>query len=83
MVHSDKEIANYYYEREMNLTNQIYELLIKNNINKEGLLEKSHIIVGLIDNLCHEVVYHKHEHLNYDKMIEIVINNISSLIINN
>ena len=80
MVHADKMVAKYYYEREMNLTNQIYNMLINNNINSDNLKEKVHIIVGLIDNLCHEIVYHKHEGLNYDSMMQIVIKNISNLI---
>lgn len=80
MVHSDSEVAAYFYKREMNLTNNIYQMLLENNINSKNLKEKVHIIIGLIDNLCHEVVYHKHKELNYDVMIDIVINNINKLI---
>ena len=36
-------------------------------------------MVGLIDNLCHEVTYHKHNNMNYDAMIAIVITNIIDL----
>lgn len=78
MVHNDHEIAKYYYEREMNITNQIYEIL--NNSQDRYLKEKIHIIVGMIDNLCHEVVYHKHKELDYNKMTDIVIKNIESII---
>lgn len=80
MVHTDKEVATYYYNREMNLTNSIYEMLIKNNINKKHLKEKVHIIIGMIDNLCHEVVYHNHNELNYDIMTDVIIKNIINLI---
>lgn len=82
MVHTDKEIAKYYYNREMNLTNELYNLLVSNNINSNNLKEKVHIIIGMIDNLCHEIVYHQHEELDYNKMTDIVINNINNLIKN-
>ena len=80
MVHTDKEIASFYYNREMNLTNQLYNLLISNNINNSNLKEKVHIIIGIIDNLCHEIVYHKHKELDYEKMKKEVINIIILLI---
>ena len=80
MVHTDREIAKYYYEREMNITNELYTYLKNNKISDKYLLEKAHIIIGLIDNLCHEVTYHKHDSLNYKKMTDIVINNINHIL---
>ena len=44
-----------------------------NNIEIDNSREKIHIIIGLIDNLCHEVVYHKHDNLNYDLMKKEVV----------
>lgn len=79
MTHSDEEVAAYFYKREMDLTNQIYNNLLDKNINKEGLKEKVHVIIGLIDNLCHEVSYHKHSELDYNKMTDIVINTILNI----
>ena len=80
MVHSDEKIAEYYYKREMDMTDKIYNALIKNNINSDNLKEKVHIMIGMIDNICHEVVYHKHENMNYDIMIDLVIDSIINLI---
>lgn len=79
MVHSDKRVAEYYYKREMEMTDSIKELLIKNNFKDNNLEEKVHITLGLIDNLCHEVIYHKHNEINYDIMTSIVIENIKYL----
>ena len=76
MAHSDKEVAFYFHKREMEMTEKIYNLLIKNGFNKENLMEKSHITIGLIDNLCHEIVYHKHNELNYEIMTNICIDTI-------
>ena len=72
MVHSDKDVAYYFYKRE--------EVLKQNGFNSEDLSEKVHIIIGIIDNLSHEIVYHKHDGLDYDKMKTLVINNIVNLL---
>ena len=79
MVHSDKKVAQYYYKRELETTNSLKEILINNNFKDDNILEKVHIMIGLIDNLCHEVTYHKHNNMNYDVMSELVINSIKNL----
>ena len=78
MVHSDKNVAEYYYNRELKMTDYIYNAL-KNEFNDEFLYEKVHIMIGLVDNLCHEVIYHKHDHMNYDAMTDIVVKSIKDL----
>lgn len=80
MVHSDKDVANYYYQKEMELTHKIYDLLVQNDFSKDNLLEKVHIIIGIIENYCHEVTYHKHSELNYDTMLEICVNSIINIL---
>jgi len=73
MAHLDDDVAFYFHKREMEMTEKIYDLLIKNGFESKDLMEKSHICIGLIDNLCHEIVYHKHEKLNYEVMTDICI----------
>lgn len=80
MTHSDKEIADFFQKNEIHMTKTISNLLIENGFNKENLLEKVHIALNLIDDLCHEIVYHKHEELNYDIMTENVIDLIVDLL---
>ncbi len=80
MAHSDKEVAFYFHKREMEMTIKIYDLLVNNGFNKNNLMEKSHISIGLIDNLCHEIVYHKHSELNYEVMTNICINTITYIL---
>ena len=72
MVHSDKRIAEYYYKRELEMTNSLKEILLNNNFSENELFEKVHIMLGLIDNLCHEIIYHKHSDMNYDIMTNLV-----------
>ena len=80
MAHSDKDVAFYFHKREIEMTEKIYDLLVKNGFNSKNLMEKSHIAIGLIDNLCHEIVYHKHNELDYDIMTNICIETIVKLL---
>ena len=79
MIHTDKNVAKFFYDKELEVTEKIKTLLIKNGFEEEHLLEKVHLIIGLIDNLCHEVIYHKHKNINYDVMTTITINIIKNL----
>ena len=79
MTHSDKEIAKFFQENEMTMTKNISEILLDNGFNSKNLDEKVHIAIHLIDDLCHEIVYHKHKDLNYDVMINLVIDSISNI----
>ena len=81
MAHSDKDVANFFHENEIEITNTIVELLKKNGFNSNNLIEKVHIIIGLIDNICHEIVYHKHKNINYDTMTRIIVDEIVHILI--
>ena len=76
MTHSDKEIAEFFQENEMAMTKNISKILLDNGFDSKNLDEKVHIAIHLIDDLCHEIVYHKHKDLDYDVMINLVIENI-------
>ena len=80
MAHLDKDVAFYFHKREMELTIMIYNVLIENGFDSNNLMEKSHICIGLIDNLCHEVVYHKHKELDYNIMTDVCINTIVNML---
>lgn len=80
MVHGDTDVAYYYYKREMDMTKKITEFLEQNGFKVKNLNEKVHIMIGIIDNLCHEIVYHKHKELNYEIMTDLAIENIINLL---
>ena len=80
MAHLDKDVAFYFHKREMEMTEKIYYLLIKNGFDNKNLMEKTHLCIGLIDNLCHEIVYHKHNKLDYDVMTNICIDAIVNIL---
>ena len=64
----DKDVAKLFKENEMLMTKKISSLLENNNMTISNIEEKIHIIVGLVDNFCHEVVYHQHKELDYKVM---------------
>lgn len=78
MSHLDEDISNVFKESEIEMTEKIVSLLKENNIILENEEEKVHIIIGIVDNLCHEIVYHNHKKLNYNIMkkevIKIILN---------
>ena len=76
MAHLDEEVAFHFHKREMEMTEKIYELLVNNGFDSKNLMERAHICIGLIDNLCHEIVYHRHVGLNYDVMTDICVDTI-------
>ena len=80
MTHSDKDIAYFFYKREMDMTHKIVLSLTENGFNIANINEKVHIVIGLIDNLCHEIVYHKHEELDYDIMTNVVMAEIVNIL---
>ena len=79
MTHSDKEIAEFFQENELTMTKNISKILLDNGFDSKNIDEKVHIAIHLIDDLCHEIVYHKHKDLDYDVMIDLVIENIKKL----
>lgn len=82
MSHLDDDVGEIFKNSELDMANKIVNLLKSNNINPTNIEEKVHIAVGLVDNLCHEIVYHKHEQMDYSVMKSEVINLIISMLKN-
>ena len=80
MSHLDSDINNIFKQREIDMTDKITSLLVKNKLKCDNILEKVHIAIGLVDNLCHEVVYHKHDKMDYKYMKKEIINIISNML---
>jgi len=81
MRHSDKDVNKIFKDFEINATEVLVNILKSNNFDTKDIYEKCHIIICWIDSLCHELAYHKHSNLNYNRMTDIVINAIINLII--
>lgn len=80
LSHLDEDIAQIFHDKEMVTTKKIVEVLEKNKIDSNNLIEKVHIIIGIVENYCHEIVYHKHTSLNYNFMKQEVINLITNIL---
>ena len=80
MSHLDDDIAKIFKESEFELTNKLLEILEYNNIKIENSIERIHIIIGIVENFCHEIVYHKHDKINYEIMENEIINLIMKLL---
>ena len=74
----DKDIAKIINNNEIKVTEKIANMLIQNDFNIDNIEEKVHVVNGIIDNYCHEVVCHKHETLDYEFMKKSIINLILS-----
>lgn len=46
------------------------EKLVNNFPNTANIKEKVHLLINMVDNLCHEIVYHQHEGYDYEFMKE-------------
>ena len=80
MTHLDKDVSEIFTKNELDLTKKIAGYLVKNGFSKENIEEKVHIIIGIVDNYCHEVVYHKHKTLDYEIMKKQIIKIIKDLL---
>lgn len=80
MSHLDPEISDIFKSRELLMTEKTSTILLNNGFNEYHINEKVHIIIGLVDNYCHEVVYHKHHDLDYNAMKDEIINIIVKIL---
>jgi AcrR family transcriptional regulator len=80
LTHSDQEIANFFYNKDIEMTKKLSIILANSGFTPDNINEKVHIVIGLIDNLCHEIIYHKHKELNYKIMIELVVKSIINIL---
>ena len=80
LQHTDPEISKIFYDLEIEATNKLVEILESNNIAVPNIHEKVHIIISIVDNLCHEIVYHKHPEMDYEAMTDIAIETIINIL---
>jgi len=80
MQHTDSEVAKIFQQQELETTETLVNILTKNYITSTNVYEKAHLIISWIDELSHEIVYHNHDDMDYDKMTALVINAIIHLL---
>lgn len=80
LQHQDKEVEQIFENYELEASESLVTALKNSGLNAKNLEEKSHIIVSMIDSLCHELVYHKHKDMDYDVMSKLVVDSIVFLL---
>lgn len=80
LSHLDADVSKIFHQKELDMTERVINLLDNSNIVLNNKKEKVHIIIGLIENLCHNIIYHNDGCFDYDKMKNEVINAIKYII---
>lgn len=79
MSHSDEDVREFFTRFDIDTTNRFVEILSNMGIRPTNPREKVHIAIAMIENLCHEIVYHQHENMNYELMKKEVINAVVNM----
>lgn len=82
LSHTDKEIGELFCQYQSNMASYIVGLLEEFDIHPTNAYEKAHLIIDIVENLTHEIVYHQHEYLNYDVMKDVAVNAIVDMLTN-
>lgn len=80
MQHTNNDVAKIFQKQELETTKILANTLIENDITTTNVYEKAHLIISWIDELSHEIVYHNHANMDYDKMTTLVIDAIINLL---
>ena len=80
LSHLDDDVAKIFHDKEIMTTRMIVSTLNSYGIKQDNLFEKVHIIIGIVENYCHEIVYHHHDKVNYNVMKDEVIKIIISIL---
>lgn len=80
LSHTDKEISELFCKYQSQIASNIVNQMEKNDLHPTNAYEKAHLIVDIIENLIHEIVYHQHEYLNYDVMTDVAIHAVIDMI---
>ncbi len=80
LAHTDKEISDLFCRFQSNIATQIVELMAAYDIKPTNALEKAHIMIDIIENIIHEIVYHQHEYLDYNVMTDVAVKAIVDML---
>ena len=81
LSHLDEDVHKQFLNFELTVSNTIEKALTNHNIKINQMTERVHLAYNIVENLCHECVYHKHANINYDTMISLTTKTLLSLFI--
>lgn len=71
LSHLDEDVHSEFIKFELKVNDELIKVLNNHNIKFVDAKEKVHLAYNLVENLCHEYVYHKHNSIDYEKMVEL------------
>lgn len=80
MSYQDSDIAEYIINYEENLIEMLTQVLASHGYHFTHPHEKLHIVYDMVENYCHEYLYHKHSCIDYTIMKAIVTKTIVDIL---
>lgn len=80
MSHLDSDVQEYFIKCEETIIESLANSLESHDYHISNPHEKLHIVYDMVENYCHELIYHKHDCLDNSVMKEIVVKAILSII---
>ncbi len=72
LTSTDEAVNNEFMRTEDQLTNNITEKLSLLGINIQKANERVHLALGIVQNFAHEVIFDKHDYIDYNAMKDLV-----------
>lgn len=80
MIHADYDVAQIFKQFEEEAINTLIEIMQNSQIQLPNLPERAHLILNMVDDYCHELLFHKHKGLDMSAMKELTIEGILLLL---
>ena len=79
MSASDEAVNIKFLELEDKMTSAIANKLKSLGVDVDGMEEKIHLAIGIVQSFSHECIFDNHHYLNYDKMRDVCISVVKSM----
>ena len=79
IVYNDKKAAEKFYQKELEASNKIRDLLMYNGVEDNFLREKIYIMMGIIGVVSQEINYRHYDNMDFEKLIDQAVDNIKDL----
>lgn len=79
MSHIDEDVHRIFMEEEHKITDAIAGFLREASYRLPRLEERTHLAYNLMETLCHEYVYHRHDYIDYRTMTDLTVQLVIAL----
>lgn len=81
MVHFDQDVAAYFKVCEEEMMARLVAILQAKGVQDPHVAEKLHIVLNMIEDVCHEIVFHQHDNLDYEFMKQTVVDMVTEIVV--